>query len=231
MSRYALMRTWPAPEMSRPGCVWTHALLLEPSLFEEMCDLSMLRLLMARPQGDGDRERYRRGLVVPISTCDVSSRRTSTAIDLVPALLSALYGVANGIVSVDEPGDLDDSLFAVWSQQWPRLRRNLRFQTAAARDLQLSGGARFDVSVMLRNSSSHSTISSTPEGSWLPAAASDVERPDGNLRRFLWRYGADVRRQRGSFRPLVEVKLLHDVSEPDAGSRVLGIVTESFPNL
>jgi hypothetical protein len=24
--KYAFMRTWPAPEMSRPGCVWTHVI-------------------------------------------------------------------------------------------------------------------------------------------------------------------------------------------------------------
>ncbi|MEX5616905.1 hypothetical protein ABFV55_19465, partial [Pseudomonas syringae] len=30
IGRYVLMRTWTAPEMSRPGCVWTHALLIEP---------------------------------------------------------------------------------------------------------------------------------------------------------------------------------------------------------
>ena len=43
ISRYVLMRTWPAPEMSRPGCVWTHALLFEPSLLEELGDLAALR--------------------------------------------------------------------------------------------------------------------------------------------------------------------------------------------
>ena len=26
---FALGRTWPAPEMSRPGCVWTHTLLID----------------------------------------------------------------------------------------------------------------------------------------------------------------------------------------------------------
>src|SRR4051794_284651 len=27
--RYAWTMTWPAPEMSRPGCVWTHVLILD----------------------------------------------------------------------------------------------------------------------------------------------------------------------------------------------------------
>src|ERR1700733_7049151 len=27
--KYVLARTWSAPEMSRPGCVWTHSLLID----------------------------------------------------------------------------------------------------------------------------------------------------------------------------------------------------------
>lgn len=79
ISRYALMRTWPAPEMSRPGCVWTHALLFEPSLLEEMRDLSALRHLLTRPLGAGDRERYRRALAVPVSTGGAGGRTRSWA--------------------------------------------------------------------------------------------------------------------------------------------------------
>lgn len=151
---------------------------------------------------------------------------------LVSALLDSLYGTADGTVRVDEPGDVDDPLFAVWSQQWPRLRRNFRFQTAATREPRSSGGARFDVTVMLWGSGARPAATLKAEGPWLPAAASDaLGRTGGDLRRFLWRYGADVRRQRGSFRPLVEVKLLHDAPEPDAGSQVLGIVTGSFPDV
>ena len=28
-NKYVFARTWPAPEMSRPGCVWTHSLVLD----------------------------------------------------------------------------------------------------------------------------------------------------------------------------------------------------------
>lgn len=231
ISRYALMRTWPAPEMSRPGCVWTHALLFEPSLLEEVRDLSTLRSLVERPTGAGDRERYRRALPIPISTGGVASGPAAAAMGLVPALLSSLYGAADRTVTVEEPGDLDDAVFAVWSQQWPRLRRNFRFQTAATREPRSSGSARFDVTLMLWGSGARPAAKTEVEGPWLPAAASDaVRRTGGDLRRFLWHYGADVRRQRGSFRPLVEVKLLHDAPEPDAGAKVLAIVTGSFPD-
>ena len=232
ISRYALMRTWPAPEMSRPGCVWTHALLFEPSLLEEVRDLSALRLLLTRPLSAGDRERYCKALAVPVSTGGGVGERVGVEMGLMSALLGSLYGATDGTVKLDEPGDFDDPLFAVWSQQWPRLRRNFRFQTAATREPRSSGGARFDVTVMLWGSGARPAAMSKAEGPWLLAAASDaLGRAGGDLRHFLWRYGADVRRQRGSFRPLVEIKLLHDAMEPDAGSRVLELVTRSFPDI
>ena len=135
-------------------------------------------------------------------------------------------------MTVNEPGDLDDPLFAVWSQQWPRLRRNFRFQTATTREARPTGGVRFDVTAMLGGPGSGPATPPEVDTPWLRAAASDaLGLTDGDLRSFLWRYGADVHRQRGSFVPLVEVKLLHDAPKSDAGSRVLGVVTKSFPDL
>ena len=39
---YALFCTWPAPEMPRPGCVWSHVLLVELADLARMPDLSVL---------------------------------------------------------------------------------------------------------------------------------------------------------------------------------------------
>lgn len=232
INRYALMRTWLAPEMSRPGCVWTHALLFEPSLLEELRNLSTLRPLLTRPLGTGDRERYRRALAVPVSIENEAGGRAGESFGLMSALLGALYGTADEIVRVDEPGDADDPLFLVWSQQWPRLRRNFRFQTAATREPRSSGGTRFDLTVLLWGSGARPAPTPKAQEPWLLAATSDaLGQTGGDLRRFLWRYGAGVRRQRGSFRPLVELKLLHDAPEPDAGLGLLELVTNSFPEV
>ena len=39
---FALGRTWPAPEMPRPGCVWTHTLLID---FTDLAALESLNTL------------------------------------------------------------------------------------------------------------------------------------------------------------------------------------------
>lgn len=231
IGRYALMRTWPAPEMPRPGCVWTHAILLAPALLQKLSDLRVLRSLFVRPNNQSDRERYRESLESNLPLAVAINDRIEIDAALVIALLEALYAASDTPVIVTKPGELDEPLFAIWSQQWPRLRRNIRFQTAATREPRSPGGARFDVTATLMNSSERRVAVGGSEASWLKVAAADArEQQESELRRFLWSYGADVRRQRGSFRPLVDIKLLHDAASPDAGPLVLNIVTSSFPD-
>ena len=230
IGRYALMRTWPAPEMPRPGCVWTHALLIEPSLFELVRDLTAFTRLANRPNGLSDRDRYRASLNFAPAAVSDSSLSSVMSSRIVRALLSALYSSDINTVEVAAPGDADSALFAVWSQQWPRLRRNFRFQTAVTREPRTSSAAPLDIAFRLE--SGDPTIEAAADTDWIEAAATDLKGSfGGELRSFLWRYGNDVRRQRGSFRPLVEVKVLHDVGPDNAAPRLLQLVAESFNDL
>src|SRR5438309_1743147 len=47
---YALFCTWPAPEMPRPGCVWSHVLLIEFANLARIIDLTDLRRFFQRPK-------------------------------------------------------------------------------------------------------------------------------------------------------------------------------------
>jgi hypothetical protein len=203
LDRYALMRTWPAPEMSRPGCVWTHAILVETSLFEDVDDLSRLRDLARRPMGPSDLTFYQQPSALPSPLeHGHSSVRAVRAIEI----LDNLYGTEEGAISVDEPGELDDDIFAIWSQQWPRLRRNFKFQTAVSDE---TGTLRslFDLRLQRRHSQdSRLPLLARQIPAWLDTASADLNvTSDHNMRRFLWRFGKDVKKQRGSFRPLCEI--------------------------
>src|ERR1700693_3165428 len=39
---YAVVKTWYAPEMERPGCVWSHALIVRIEDMGELADISCL---------------------------------------------------------------------------------------------------------------------------------------------------------------------------------------------
>src|ERR1041385_2763925 len=50
MKAYALIRTWPAPEMPRPGCVWSHVLLIAFADIPRFVTLRALAECTSRPQ-------------------------------------------------------------------------------------------------------------------------------------------------------------------------------------
>src|SRR6266446_4309451 len=49
---YMLARTWPAPELPRPGCVWTHSLLIGFTELAALEDVSGLNSLFQRPRAE-----------------------------------------------------------------------------------------------------------------------------------------------------------------------------------
>lgn len=230
IGRYVLMYTWPAPEMPRPGCVWTHALLLEPTMLESIEDLSILQEAIRRPSASLDIDYYRQPLEVDL----IKKLSSQKALDITISkkLIDSLYGRISTNIEVLSSDQLDKPLFAVWSQQWPRLRRNFRFQTAVSRISRSTGSARFDIiAIFAQEESNNSVIENTSSG-WLNDALSDVQSGGKtSLRTFLWEYGRDVRKQRGSFRPLTEIYSLGHKSQVGAIQRIVDIISESFPTL
>ncbi len=229
VGRYVLMRTWAAPEMSRPGCVWSHALLIEPRLLESVDHLSMLQRLFIRPSNNADLARYRE----VISGADISTREPDEPHDdaVVKKLLNSLYGKGSPSIDVAAADDLATPLFALWSQQWPRLRRNFRFQTAAVRTNSFSSGVRFDITASIGNVLEESTSVTDNYPEWVKAASLDVEGgTEGKLRCFLWQYGNDVKRQKGSFKPLVELWLISTHELSLKGAKLGSLIKRSFPS-
>lgn len=229
---YALMFTWPAPEMSRPGCVWTHALFIKPALFECLDDLLILKSLFVRPNGINNLVFYKQPLNINIEVFSANDEPSVNNV-IVQDLIFSLYERNNKQIDVDTPGEIDGALFAVWSQQWPRLRRNLRFQTAVSIVSQTSRSARFDVSVSLAKSNKPNSSFKDYDSNWVIAAVDDISNrfnsSKGELRDFLWAYGQDVQRQRGSFRPLVEINIFNKRCQNDGAEALIDLVIEAFP--
>ncbi|EBG2006502.1 MULTISPECIES: GAP1-N1 domain-containing protein [unclassified Enterobacter] len=230
IGRYVLMYTWPAPEMPRPGCVWTHALLLEPAMLESIEDLSILQGVITRPSVSIEIDYYRQPLEVDLNK--TNSSQLPLDITIVEKLIDSLYGRISTNIEVLSSDRLDQPLFAVWSQQWPKLRRNFRFQTAASRMQRPTGSARFDIIAIFSQDESNNSESENISSSWLNNALTDVQSGGKtSLRTFLWEYGRDVRKQRGSFRPLAEIHSLGYKSQVGAVQRIINIISESFPTL
>ena len=67
--RYVLARTWLAPELPRPGCVWTHSLVLDNQAIASASSMWDVMDLHRRPR-DNDVSGY----TARTSVCCVTSR-------------------------------------------------------------------------------------------------------------------------------------------------------------
>jgi hypothetical protein len=214
---YALARTWPAPEMPRPGCVWTHTLLIDFADLATLRRLDFLIRVFRRPTAS----QLPDGFDVPLNFTflDISSRPPAIDFPLSAArsLTAALYGRPRDRVTLsdtDEVSVLERLVISIWEQQWPRLRRSFRFCTlsfndrstdAAPFDLQFlplsdkTAKARFPGGV----DAAHIEIIDTD---WLDDAIHDLlEGEDGKLRAFLRQVGGDIDAGREAFAPLCAI--------------------------
>ena len=141
--RYALFRTWAAPEMPRPGCVWSHALLLDPRAIASIPAFSELLPFFRRPFAS-ETSPYGDPLEL------TSSRSVEPAgVRLISPMIASYYAGRQATLSSEEedPDEIEQAVLAVWSQQWPRLRASFSFCTASLNERRRSESNDYDVQV------------------------------------------------------------------------------------
>ncbi|UPK12183.1 hypothetical protein IVA93_02870 [Bradyrhizobium sp. 155] len=208
-AKYVLARTWPAPEMKRPGCVWTHSVIIDFADVAALCSASTIVRLFMRPEAE-PRDMYERALTIVDTTPPERGRLDP---EIAAELVGALYGSPNSkIVGGLDVGLNEEIVLRTWMQQWPRLRRSFRFCTFTATD-RSSPSEPFDLQVVANASSIPklrvANLVSPDETSRMPELGPLVEDlldPDvDGLRRFLRESGVEVSEGRGAMRPLCTI--------------------------
>ncbi|MCK1538241.1 MULTISPECIES: hypothetical protein [unclassified Bradyrhizobium] len=232
---YALARTWPAPELPRPGCVWTHTILIDFSDIPSLSSAGGLLGLFRRPRGDENSYRS------PIDHASSdSSDRFGVPDDLARRILSALYEEpAKPIVSMAAEVAVRDGLvLAIWGQQWPRLRRSFRFCTLSFAD-RSSANATFDLQFLpaagrVKPTQFKGAVDADRRDfvstAWLEDAVADLGQGfQGSLRNFLRAAGSDVG-GRESFEPLAALHALslQFESDPAAVERAIALLEQTM---
>jgi len=234
---YALARTWTAPEMARPGCVWTHTLLLDFADLARLGSLTGLIDIFRRPQPNGHAD-YAKPLLLD---CAAEPPRLRAPDELwARRIMAALYGKPKARVIASRDGNpaVDILVATLWSQQWPRLRRSFRFCTLAATD-RSTEGAVFDLQLLPSGNQALRTRfpraveadSIAASGEWLEEAVNDLIQPRASgLRSFLRQIGGDVGGGRAAFAPLCKLYWLinHFGSEPDAVINAIALLKDEF---
>lgn len=208
---YALCKTWPAPEMKRPGCVWTHILVLETHELARLEDPDAVLQSFFRPDNLNHNyshpvDVYRRDRSHPQNTYELSA--------VYWVILKNLYGKPDEPLNIffTESGvSLEHLAVSIWLQQWPRLRRSFSFSTQGG-DSQSTAGFKFDFQLAsgvraypTRSIPLESLLQDHDVPHWAELLAHDLcQRGSMSpLRHFLRRHGAEVGRGREAMRPLV----------------------------
>ena len=195
--RYVLARTWAAPEMPRPGCVWTHSLIIENADLAKLTSAQCLLDAFHRPYGGNLRTYY--GVGIPLSPNPKPSSIKNT--ERVESVLQALYTrPANQIlVEAEQRYDDEQMAIAIWMQQWPRLRRSFGFCTFSGMD-RSGKGVSLDLQFVpekerLARSKFNNALFASPGPlvkDLQPLLADLIDPAASTLREFLKRTGGDV---------------------------------------
>ncbi len=211
---FAFARTWAAPEMPRPGCVWTHTLIIGVSELARLSSAAVLCALFRRPSLSAE------GYEVPLhaqSGPGISLDQKSTI--LAPQLIEALYtdNTAKPVVVSAEASEEIESLFlALWDQQWagqraaftfstgsssPRVLDSVPFQLQAAPATEARRMSRKLKAVYVETEQARKLTPGILR--WVEVAAKSLGDEHSPLHRFICRVGEKLPADRTYFRPLV----------------------------
>ncbi|MBW8683517.1 GAP1-N1 domain-containing protein [Chitinophaga rhizophila] len=125
---YAFSKTWYADEMPRPGCVWTHTLLIDLSVLWMINNLSLLSSLFRRPS-ESMYNSYNNS--IQLNLAQVSENNPDDSV-FFPFVSCQLYnGDRPLIIYSDSAKQLESAILQTWLFQWPRLRRHFSFCTGS----------------------------------------------------------------------------------------------------
>jgi hypothetical protein len=128
---FAFAKTWYAPEMPRPGCVWTHSLLIPRS---QIASVSVSRLVTSfrRPQSDGVDIAATAPIVIE---SDAPSVRVSDGFSdktLAATMIGAVFGQPRPVIVVADMAAQFEAIFLrLWEELWPAERTRFSFCTGA----------------------------------------------------------------------------------------------------
>ncbi len=244
---YVLGRTWYAPERGRPGCVWTHSLIIDSLAMSEITTPRSLTRLFHRPGMDSDTEGYSRRLRIQPEAEEDRLHLGTRERALAQKILVNLYEYPNTPVLLEavKATDLEYLILAIWIQQWPELRMSFTFCSGAIESRAIQGRA-FElqavpkasfarVSRRVKDGISMSLADQreTEEPpAWIPPVTDDILHGPTEFRRFTWEFGPEVKGGPAAFGALA--KVYSEASLYRGGERplkgILDLIADWFPS-
>jgi GTPase-associated protein 1, N-terminal domain type 1 len=249
---YALAMTWNAPEMERPGCVWTHTLLVERKYFQRITNIHPLKSLFVRPQKGKQHSAYNEPVIYSSQNIDdsefvfpqVNAADAAVYQIIYSVLFNQLYEKVKSVVLLAGDSEkYEDLILSLWGQQWPQLRSRFTFCTGSINGRTLQ---KHPFTLQVAPYQSHSiyahkyprltVIDSQAPQSLRPRVTGNVDyrvlrSKKDPLIKFVWHYGPRMKPFRKNFGWLVRFyNLTHEVSDkPINLPKITEYLASKFP--
>ena len=228
---YALAKTWYAPEMKRPGCVWTQTLLID---FDEVPRINsaraLLSLFLRPPELEPNFSIYNEKILLEDNNFNDTSQHLNLRppLDFQKMVLYNLYEFSDLSILLEctESNVFEDLFFKIWMQQWPRLKRNFSFCTGAISprsfmgkplDLQAIPFHYIDSSLNFEYkflSYRYEVDKSNSEHNWVYLASESLYDSNEELGTFFKLFGSDVQGERAAFKGLTKAFIFLTTQKP-----------------
>jgi len=245
MNMYALAKTWHAPEMQRPGCVWTHTLLIHFSDLIRLDNFFDLTRCFTRPNDNLNLLQYSKPIDLYLTdNHDGFSLylNKNIAPDFIKELFFQLYSRNNSAILIQSENSLifEKLILSIWIQQWPRLKRNFAFCTGAISPRSLDNRI-LDLQVIPLNNDRNLlenkkfiilnpfSISGIRNEKWVDVLYNDLPCIKSNLRTFFNVFGADVTEDKNAIVPLVELFDYFTNTKQSSISETIEMLHKHFP--
>ena len=208
---FVLSRTWPAPDVRRPGAVWTHSLLIPLHEVGSLQDVAGLTEHFKRPSLDMSLAGFKQPINLSPERVSRLRPRHELPRALAREILTKVYLHPDrpAVVQAKAAAEIDEIVLRVWEQQWPSLRALFTFCTGALSPRRL-GDAPFDlqaappasVSRLRRNLAEPTTrnqAGADDEPNWLPDAIDGLVGTSDTLPAFFRAIGEDLPGARSAY--------------------------------
>lgn len=149
---YALSKTWYASEMKRPGCVWTHTLLVRMEDLDKIKDCNDLVKLFLRPSAPAEKALYSKVIeYYPKLENYDRNAMNNISISRIKELIWMVYNDENPAImpSVSSETYLNETLY-LWQNQSSEIRKKFTFCTGSLAGRKLNK-ENFDLQVIPNN--------------------------------------------------------------------------------
>lgn len=234
---YVIAKTWYADEMERPGCVWTHSLLIPLEELNSIDNFSRIKDLFERPDEDRGLDTYSRTLQYETKDISPDSYKSLVAdrglvAHVMQASLTCQATVyfAAGI----ETRHMDDVMLAAMNMLPQGLLENLSWCTGTSYLRKLNGHP-MTVQVISRGAEVKEPHFNVREEPWMSYVVDAIMRGDVNQGQLLRMFAGDIGDSSEYYAAIVKVLctledyLKRGNSLQERYIEALSIVCKTFP--